>query len=99
MRLRITKGANREIAAVALSLRRHSQVAAQRFTKGLDKALETLRQFPESGLDRSDLLAGFRMTVLQPYGHVLFYSLINGEIVVGHLFDGRRDLKATLRDD
>lgn len=99
MKLRITKGANLEIAAIALALGRHSRVAAQRFITGLDTALDTLRQFPESGVDRSDLAAGFRMLVLQPFGHALFYSLVKNEVVIGHVLDGRRDLKAALRDD
>ncbi len=99
MKPRVSEGANRDITTVALDFGMKSRRAAQRFIDGVDRSLAKLRQFPNFGRPRSDLGDGFRMLVLRPFSHILLCVVVSDEIVVAHVYDGRRDLKAALLDD
>ena len=52
----------------------------------------------DSGTPRPDLAKGWRMISLRPFAHLLFYATEAADIVVMRVIDGRRDLKAALRD-
>jgi plasmid stabilization system protein ParE len=99
MKLRISRGADRDISAIARRLGEKSRRGAERFVRGMDRSLAMLRQFPNVGTRRPDLGDEFRMVVLRPFGHIMLYAITDAEIIIAHVFDGRRDLKAALLDD
>jgi toxin ParE1/3/4 len=73
MKLRFTRQATDDIAAVADYIREHNPVAAVRVRAAIYASLQNLILFPRAG--RLQKTEGVRKLVTRPYAYIVYYAI------------------------
>jgi toxin ParE1/3/4 len=91
--------ARRDLADLGIYITREaSRQVAHRYVMRLREACRTLREFPERGTMRPDLLPGLRTMGFEGRATIAF--VVEGDTVrVLNIFYGGRDFEAHLRDE
>lgn len=95
-RLEVTRTALREADDIAFHISLDSPRAAARFLNAIDETYAHLKRVPEAGV-RIVELAGTRFsgvrscTITRFRNYIVIYSLMDDEIEILHIVDGRRD--------
>jgi toxin ParE1/3/4 len=88
---RITPRASQDIEAIADYLATQGNIeTAERFLSNIDAILQRLVTFPQMGRKRDELYPNLRSLPYQKY--LIFYCLLNDEIVVFRVVSGYQDL-------
>ena len=75
-----------------------SPTGARRLAEQLERAIERLSRFPDSGRQRDDLAAGIR-TIAVDHTLLVAYRVDPGHLLILRIFYAGRDFEADLRDD
>lgn len=73
----------------------HGRDAADGYVRDLDQTMQLVRQFPEIGVNCSDVRKGYRR--IGSGSHLIYYIVRKSEIYVIRVLHGRMDAGAHLR--
>lgn len=94
MRLELSPAADADLTAIASYIARDNPPRALTFVDELEAACAKLRDFPQSGADRSEIRAGLRSRL---HGNtVIFYTVDDTVIRIDRILHGARDFAAAL---
>ena len=88
MRVRYSRRALADIVRIADYVREHNPRAAAAFQKRIRSSIEQLQLFPLLGRPTDD--PDMRMFPIVRYPYLVFYELVDREIVVHHIRHARR---------
>ena len=92
MRLEFSPTAEADLIAIASFIARENPPRAVTFVDELEGTCAKILDFPRSGVDRSEILAGLRS---KPHGsYVIFYGIEGSVIRIERILHGARDLGA-----
>jgi toxin ParE1/3/4 len=94
----IRPDAQADVRAILLYTRkRWSSAQRDRYRNSLRRAMESLREFPESGPTRDEIAPGCRILTVEQ--HILYYRFDEYEnaIVVGRVLHGSQDPRGRVR--
>lgn len=89
MKLRYSKGAVADLIGIADYIREHNPRAADGVEKRIRAAIRRLEMFPFSGRPTDDPYV--RMFPIVRYPYLVFYEVLQGEVVIHHIRHGRRE--------
>jgi toxin ParE1/3/4 len=85
-----TETAQEDLIEIWANIAADSEPSADRFLDQVGAKLDLLPDFPELGVSRDDLRAGFRMLVVGEY--LILYHLLPDEIEIVRVVHGRMNL-------
>src|SRR5437899_810060 len=90
-----TEQAETDLAEILDYLEERSPPAAERLANAVDKRCELLRQFPEMGRARNELVTGLRSIPIEQY--VLFYRVTAIAVEILRILHGSRDIESLMK--
>jgi toxin ParE1/3/4 len=72
-----------------------SFAVAERYTERIYARCEKIGDAPHSGVQRSDIREGFRMTVFERR-LIIIYQVVDGEVRITNILSGTRDYAALM---
>ncbi len=88
MKVRYSRRAVADLVAIAEYIREHNPSAAAAVEKRIQDSIDQLEAFPFKGRPTDD--PAVRMFPIVRYPYLVFYEVMDGEIVVHHIRHGRR---------
>ena len=89
MRVRYSRGALAELAAILSDLAAENPVAAQQFEKRIRQVTERMARFPHA-FQAVGERPGVRRVPLVRYPYLMFYKVVADEVVIVRLVHGAR---------
>lgn len=89
MKVRLSRPALADLEAILSYIEAGDPSAASRFVQRLDGVFKRVAQFPKSAAEVADRPLVRRVPLVR-YPNVIYYKLINGEIVVLRIVHGAR---------
>mgnify|MGYP000518813376 CR=1 FL=1 len=90
LRLAVTEDAAIDLEDIqAYTLTQWGKEQAREYEDALDRAFATLREQPQLGISRDDLLDGLRGYTVQ--SHIVFYLIVDDTLVVQRVLHQRMD--------
>jgi toxin ParE1/3/4 len=91
LKLRLSARARQDVRAILqYTFRRWGQKQHDAYANRLDRAMQDLTEFPESGRERHDLRRGLRSRAVAE--HVIVYRVRADEVFTVRIVHGTRDL-------
>ena len=88
MRVRYSKRAVADLIAIADYIREHNPRAAQAVERRIRASIDRLETFSFIGRPTND--PSMRLLPIVRYPYVVFYEVLEGEVVIHHIRHGRR---------
>jgi len=89
MRVRYARGAIADLVDIADYIREHNPRAAQAVEKRIRASIDQLETFPFIGRPTDD--PSIRTFPIVRYPYLVFYEVVEGEIIIHHIRHGRRE--------
>src|SRR5262245_23742578 len=89
MRVRYSKRTVADLIGIASYIREHNPRAAQAVEKRIRTSINRLGTLPFIGRSTSD--PSMRLLAIARYPYLVFYEVLESEVVVHHIRHGRRD--------
>ena len=88
MRVRYTRRASRDLAAILLYLSKHSPQGMRNVKRAIENTERLIGQFPQAG--RMSKEAGTRVLPAGRYPYLIYWTIEADEAWIVHIRDGRR---------
>jgi toxin ParE1/3/4 len=95
MKVRISGKARMELLEIYRYLAERNEAVADAVLGEIDSKLRQLSEFPFIGRERSEFAPNLRSVLVRTY--LMFYTVVEDELVIMRVVDGRMDVDRELR--